>query len=173
MRVSGIDREFLWNQLVDTVDDYFQIEYERRVQPVGGVLTEGQIETHFLPGATALEPWRWDSASNFELAHATLQSVRRRSSIRVVPVPGGYDIHVVVMKDLEDVDYPTQVTPGSSTPRHNVSLDRTQRAPLPPQRTLGWIAQGRDTALEQELLHELVGRIYQSASENRGPGSFR
>jgi hypothetical protein len=170
LRVTGVDREFLWNQLVDTVDDYFQIDYERRVQTIGGVVTEGQIETHYLPGATAMEPWRWDSASDFELAHATLQSIRRRASIRAVPVGGGLDVYVAVFKEQEDVDYPAQVTPGSSTPRHDVSLGRTVRTTLPAQRTLGWMPQGRDAALEQEILHELYGRLYESPAA--GPGYF-
>ena len=57
MYVPLSDREFLWNQLVDTIDNYFQIEREERVRLVGGVLTEGQIETFPLPGATIFEPW--------------------------------------------------------------------------------------------------------------------
>ncbi len=161
LRISAVDSEFLWNQLVDTVDDYFHIDSERRVQVIGGVVTEGRIETHFLPGATALEPWHWDSASDYELAHATLQSLRRCASIRVVPISGGYDVHVQVMKELEDVDMPAHATPGSSTPRYDVSLSRTGRYTRDIQTTLGWIPQGRDLALEQEILHELYGRVYQ------------
>ena len=59
------DPEFVWNQIVDMVDDYFEIQSERRVQLVGGVLTEGNIRTHSTPGATLLEPWRWDSTPRF------------------------------------------------------------------------------------------------------------
>lgn len=172
LRVSGADREFLWNQLVDTVDDYFQIDFERRVQTIGGVVTEGQIETHYLPGATALEPWRWDSASDFELAHASLQSIRRRASLRVVPVGNAYDVYVAVLKELEDVDYPAQVMPGSSVPRYENTLGRTGRTLVPTQRTLGWLPQGRDAALEQEILHEFYGRVYQSPAAGGGPGYF-
>ena len=49
MYVPLSDREFLWNQLVDTMDNYFRIEREERVRLVGGVLTEGQIERAILP----------------------------------------------------------------------------------------------------------------------------
>lgn len=169
LRVTGVEREFFWNQLIDTVDDYFRIESERRVQTIGGVVTEGQVETHYLTGATALEPWLWDSASDFELAHATLQSLRRRASIRVVPVGTGYDVHVTVLKELEDVDYPAEATPGSSSPRLNISLGRTDRRFSPGQLTLGWIGLGRDTALEQEILRELYARLYQQPA---GPGYY-
>ncbi|HUE72215.1 MAG TPA: hypothetical protein VMP01_15130, partial [Pirellulaceae bacterium] len=41
--VPAMDREFLWNQTVDAVDDYFRIEREDRVRLIGGVLTEGRI----------------------------------------------------------------------------------------------------------------------------------
>ncbi len=172
LRVPGVDREFLWNQLVDTVDDYFQIDSERRVQSVGGVLTEGQIETHFLPGATVFEPWRWDSASDYELSLATLQSLRRRASIRVVPVGNGYDVYVTVLKDLEDADFSAQATPGSSLPRHDGALMRTDRPRRPPQVTLGWIPQGRDFALEQELLQELYARLFQAPTPSDRAGFF-
>ncbi len=161
LRLTAVDPEFLWNQLVDTVDDYFSIESERRVQVIGGVVTEGRIETHYIPGATALEPWHWDSASDYELALATLQSIRRRASIRVVPVAGGFDVYVQVVKELEDVVSPTQATPGSSVPRPDVTYSRTAPVTRAPQVTLGWIPQGRDAALEQEILRELYGRVHE------------
>src|SRR4051794_13544809 len=42
--IPAVDREFLWNQTVDAVDDYFRIEREDRVRLIGGVLTEGWID---------------------------------------------------------------------------------------------------------------------------------
>src|SRR3954468_14683342 len=41
MFIPAIDRELLWNQTVDSVDDYFRIEREDRVRVIGGVVTEG------------------------------------------------------------------------------------------------------------------------------------
>ena len=35
-----VDREWAWEQIADTVDDYFHIENERPIQVVGDVLTE-------------------------------------------------------------------------------------------------------------------------------------
>ena len=70
------------------------------MQVVGGLLTEGRIETLPLPGNTVLEPWRWDSASNYDLALATLQSIRRRASIRVVPTAKGLSVDVVVQRGV-------------------------------------------------------------------------
>jgi hypothetical protein len=154
------DGEFFWNQLVDTVDDYFSIRSEQRVQQIGGVLTEGMIETRPLAGATILEPWHWDSSPGFERIHSTLQSPRRRANIRVIPHAGTYNVEVVVEKVLEDVDRPSQGTPGSSVPRHDSSLLRLQTTSDRSPETLGWIPLGRDVALEQEILRELSARMF-------------
>lgn len=40
-----IDVDFIWNQIIDMVDDYFDIVYELWVCEIGGVLIEGWIET--------------------------------------------------------------------------------------------------------------------------------
>src|SRR5688500_9404693 len=37
--VAVEDREYFWNQLVDAIDDHFQIVQEDRVQAIGGILT--------------------------------------------------------------------------------------------------------------------------------------
>src|SRR5438132_11782156 len=89
MFVPAQDREFLWNQTVDAVDDYFRIEREDRVRLIAGVLTEGRIDTFPTIGSTLFEPWRTDSTMGYEKLHATLQSIRRRATVRVIPVDGG------------------------------------------------------------------------------------
>ena len=67
------------SQAVDAVDDYFRIEREERVRLIGGVLTEGRIDTFPIIGSTIFEPWRKDSTPGYEKVHATLQSIRRRA----------------------------------------------------------------------------------------------
>ncbi len=76
--VAVPDPEFFWNQLVDTIDDYFDLRTEQRIHVIGGVITEGRVETYYQPAATLLEPWRWDSTSGYEKLHATTQSLRPR-----------------------------------------------------------------------------------------------
>lgn len=160
MHVPLSDREFLWNQLVDTVDDYFEIEREERVRLVGNVLTEGQLETFPQPGATALEPWRGDSSPGFERQQATLQSIRRRAVATVRPqVDGGYLVEVIVYKELEDVSQPEFSTVSPDGLRHDGTLERRARDPFGKPITLGWIAIGRDTTLEQRILAQLRGRL--------------
>lgn len=153
------DHELVWNQVVDAIDDYFQIQSEERVQFLGGVITEGRIETVPRSGATILEPWRRDSTRGFEKLHATLQSVRRRASVRVMPVAQGYSIEVAVFKELEDVNRAEHATVGAATLRHDSSLVRGTPGITDAPVTLGWIAQGRDVTLEHEILTEIRARL--------------
>jgi len=153
------DHEFVWNQVVDSIDDYFQIEREERVRIVGGVITEGRIETVPRAGATVFEPWRRDSTRGYEKLHATLQSIRRRASVRVMPAASGYSIEVSVFKELEDVNRPEHSTVGELTPRHDGSLVRGSKEHEETTVTLGWIALGRDATLEQEILANVQSRL--------------
>ena len=159
--------EFFWNQLVDTIDDYFDIRTERRVHAVGGVITEGRVETHYQPGATLLEPWRRDSTPGYEKLHATTQSLRRRASVRVIPAGGRYSVHVIVEKELEDVNRAAHDMPGSAIPRHDGSLVRTESRNDDGPHTLGWIPLGRDVTLENEILDDLYARLFNSRQPGR------
>jgi hypothetical protein len=157
--IPPVDRELLWNQTVDAVDDYFRIEREDRVRLIGGVLTEGRIDTFPTVGSTLFEPWRRDSTMGYEKLHATLQSIRRRATVRVIPVEGGTLLDVIVQKELEDLDKPEHATAGGATLRHDGTIVRQE---LPPGRfsiTLGWIPIGRDMTLEQRILADIAARL--------------
>jgi len=167
MIVSVADREFVWNQVVDTVDDYFKIAREDRVRVVGGVLTEGQIDTFPETGSTWLEPWRRDSTPGAERLHSTLQSIRRRAHVRVMPVAEGYSIEVAVLKELEDVNRAENSTVGAATLRHDGTFVRVETGPETLPITLGWIPLGRDPSLEQQILSEIQARVI-----THRPGEF-
>ena len=163
--VPVADREFVWNQIIDEMDDYFKIKREQRVHVVGNVLTEGSIETFPTTGSTILEPWRKDSVSGFERWHSTLQSIRRHAQVRVIPVQVGYQIELAVFKELEDLVQPERATVGSMTLRHDNSPARTdEHGQRLPAGTLGWIPLGRDIALEQRILSNIRARV-----TNTGP----
>jgi hypothetical protein len=159
MFVPALEREFLWSQAVDAVDDYFRIEREERVRLIGGVLTEGRIDTFPITGSTIFEPWRKDSTPGYEKVHATLQSIRRRGTIRVIPTEGGYLLDVIVQKELEDLDKPEHATAGGATLRHDGSIVRQEGASGRYSVTLGWIPLGRDVTLEQRILADLRARL--------------
>ena len=157
--VPPVDREFLWNQIVDTVNDYFRISQERRVQDIGGQLTDGRIDTLPTTGSTLLEPWRGDSTRGYERLHATLQTVRRQAMVTVAPDHQGYFVEVIVEKELEAVGQPEHASVGSVTLRHDTSLTSRQKTRRNRVANLGWVPQGRDISLEQKILQEIRGRV--------------
>jgi hypothetical protein len=158
LQLPPVEGEFLWEQLTDTLDDYFDIAHEQRVQMVGNVLMEGRMETYPVTGATIAEQWRKDSTPGFERWLATLQSIRRRAEVRVIPVQAGYLVQVHVLKELEELNQPENSTVAAAV-RHDGTLirpsDPTRSGPL----TLGWIPIGRDVSLEQEILGQLQARL--------------
>jgi hypothetical protein len=171
--VPAINRDVMWDQLVDIVDDYFEIDQEVRVKLVGNELTPGRIDTFPVTGATLLEPWRKDSVNFHERLESTLQSIRRRAYVGVTPVEQGFQVDITVTKELEDVPRPIKASAGAATFRFDSSLDRDTefdadpyRMPGDPARpigpravTAGWIPLGRDIALEQEMVSRIAGRL--------------
>jgi hypothetical protein len=157
--IPSADHEFVWDQVVDEIDNYFKISQEDRVRVVGNVLTEGRIETFPTAGATFFEPWRKDSATPYEKMYSTLQSMRRHAVVRVAPTAGGYSVEVAVFKELEDVSRPEHSTVGETVLRHDGSLIRVELDADESPPTLGWIPQGRDVALEQRIISGLRARL--------------
>ena len=153
------DHEFVWETMVDVVDDYFQIEQEEPVRLVGNVATEGRLDTFPAVGSTILEPWRGDSASRYEKLESTLQSMRRHAVVRVVPAEGGHLVDVAIYKELEDVAELESASAGAATFRHDSSLTRVVNPVGTQEINDGWIPKGRDTALEQRILGQLINRV--------------
>lgn len=159
--VTNMDRDFVWNQIVDVVDDYFRIEHEERVRLVGDMLTEGRLDTYPRGASTIFEPWNHDSVTCYDRWHATLQSMRRRATIYVIPVEGGFNIDVQVYKELEDVARPESGAislANSQTLRNDDALIRLTNPVGGQEPTRGWIGLGRDTALEQTILAGIQAR---------------
>ncbi len=77
--------QFVWSQVVDSVDDYFHIAREQPVQNSDGIILDGRIETAYKIGSSVLEPWGKDSTAGFERLQSTLQSIRRRAIVIVRP----------------------------------------------------------------------------------------
>ena len=136
--IPQTDNEFVWNQLVDELDNYFKIRREERVRIVDNMLTEGWLETYPVSGSTLLEPWRRDSTPGYERRLATLQSIRRWSRVRVIPATGGFRIEVNVYKELEDLDQPENASAGGSTLRYDDAIDERQTSASGPMRTAGY-----------------------------------
>ena len=159
--VATMDRDFLWNQIVDAVDDDFRVEREQRMEVLGGVVTEGTIETFPTTGSTIFEPSRSDSTWGFQRQYATLQSIRRRASVRVTPSPGGYLVALVVTTELEDLGRPEQAMAGTVLLDDADSVASGEERRMTGAATLGWIPMGRDTSLEQKILADIRQRLGQ------------
>jgi len=154
------NQDLAWEQIVDVVDDYFRIERESRVQSVGNVVTEGQIDTFPQVGATWLEPHRPDSVGWDNRWESTFQTIRRRAVLRVIPQQGGYLVDAVVYKELEDLARPENSTAGAATFRNDNSLSsRLNESISRTQFSETWIPQGRDSMVEQALLAEIRERV--------------
>jgi hypothetical protein len=171
--IPPLDAEQVWTQMVDVCDDFFKIHSEQRVVFSGGVPTEGRIDTFPQTGATILEPWRADSVGWDERWEATLQSIRRIGTMRLIPDPAGWRIEVVVNKELEYLARPMRATTGGASFRNDDSLYR-YGTPLPtlgqqvgdqprpvaaPTPNMGWIPQGRDPLLEQKMLARVLAKL--------------
>ena len=160
--VQTPNRDVMWEEIVDVVDNYFRIEQETRVRAVGETLTEGRIDTFPIVGATVLEPWRRDSVGGYNQWESTMQSIRRYAIARVTPAAGGYLVDVQVHKELEDVPRPERATAGAATFRNDTAIDdQNDRDPVNDPTNAGWIPVGRDAALEQEILGEIQRRLCQ------------
>ncbi len=163
----------LWNVIVDVVDDDFDIATEQRVRQAGDVLTVGRIDTAPQVGATLLEPRRGDAADKYQRLHGTLQSLRRRAVIQVIPAGDTFQIEALVYKELEDLSRPEFSTAGSATFRNDGSLVRVEEATGVLQPTLGWIPLGRDMIMEQKLLAKIIAHTGATRTQfNNGSTPF-
>jgi hypothetical protein len=147
--------------MIDTLDDYFRIDFEQRMVRTGSQWLEGEIVTFPEIGATYFEPWKADTAYGFQRLQSTLQTIRRTASVRIVPEMSGYTVFVTVNKDLEDVDRSQFSADGSASARHDGTVIRTGPTLGGQPITLGWIEMERDSELEQRILKEFLGRVTQ------------
>jgi hypothetical protein len=154
--------QFVWSQVVDTMDDYFRIAREQPVQNSDGIVLDGRLETAYQIGSSFAEPWRKDSTAGFERLQSSLQSIRRRAIVSVRPQGAGYMLEVIVQKDLEDTDRSQYATEIPTVQRHDGTIVRSNETFDQNPETLGWIPLGRDTSLEQAILNDIFARLTQA-----------
>jgi len=158
------DPHYAWENVVDVVDDYFRIEREEPVRLVGNMLTEGTVTTAPEISPTIFEPWRHDTVDTEQRIENTLQTMRRRAVVRVIPAQGGHWVDVAVFKELEDVVRPEHATAGAATFRYDSTLSGIENPEIGGQITEGWIAKGRDVSMEQHIIAHLLNRCGQSGT---------
>lgn len=157
--IPPVEPDFLWRQIVDSVDDYFRIDTEEPVRRTETFWQEGLLTTFPVISGTVLEPWRGDSARGFEKLQSTIQTIRRTATVKVMAVETGYAIDIRVIKEQEDVDQSQFSAAGASAQRHDGTIIRTDSQVRQLPITLGWYEIGRDRNLEQRLMASILGRI--------------
>ncbi len=165
--VQTSSHEYLWNAIVDVVDNYFEIKFESPIrvferQTESGELftssAEGRIDTFPTIAAGVLEPWRKNSVTCDDKWLATFQTIRRSATVRVVPDSAGYLIYLSVYNEIEDLKNPMGATVGFN----EIYIDDFSQLTQPVgERTMsrGWIPIGRDAALEARMLEEIAWRL--------------
>lgn len=157
--IGEVDPDFLWRQVVDAVDDYFRIDKEQPVRRDNMNWLEGSLTTYPVVSGTSLEPWRNDASRGFERLQSTIQTIRRKATVRIIPEVSGYLVDIQVMKEQEDVDQSQFSTAGASTQRHDGSIVRHENQLRQTPVTLGWYEIGRDRDLERRLMESILGRV--------------
>jgi hypothetical protein len=167
------DPQCAWEAVVDVVDDYFKIQRERPMYQIGGALAEGTIETFPEISPTMLEPWRRDTAGEYDRMENTLQTMRRYAVIHMLPAESGYWVDVAVFKELEDLARREHSSAGSATFRYDSTFSRVINPLTGEQVTQSWIPKGRDPILEQRIIGHLISNCnemgYISQANGSGP----
>ena len=150
--VPGTITETTWEQTVNALHSFhFSIEKENRLA--------GTIQTEYLPGAGLLEPWHFDSVTLGDRIESSLQPIRRRALVTLTQIDTGIQVHVEVTKERENPRGPTRHSPGVATYPGGQPLQRDLNVVVGGSTPPGWIALGRDAALERAVLTAIVGRI--------------
>lgn len=149
--VQVSDFEFVWQQTIEVLDEYFDIASENRI--------DGRIESYPQVSATLLEPWRKDVVDSRDRLENTLQTYRRRAFVHLAQAANGYTIQVEVHRELEDLPHPAYANTGDATFRTEMALHREQQVVGPLPVTRGWIHEGRDWKLETQILDDLAARF--------------
>lgn len=145
--VQTANEEAVWERTVDVLHDFqFQLAREDRLARV--------IETEYKVGSGCLEPWHKESVGWENRLESTLQSVRRKVRVSLVPGDrgGGYVVAVEAFKELEDLPGIAGNSPGAATFLESAPLQRDLNPVVGQSTPSGWIPVGRDPALEQALL---------------------
>ena len=153
-------RNASWEQVVAVMSDYFRIEHEEPIRMAGNTPTEGTFTTVPEVSPTIFEPWRHDTVDRQQRIENTLQTMRRRAVVHVIPAPeqGGHWVDVPVFKELEDNRHPDTPRPATPPSATTITLTRIVNPITGEPITKGWIAQGRDTSLEQYIIGDLLSR---------------
>ena len=179
--VQTADPDYLWNAVVDVVDNYFEIEFESPIRVFEretengerfASRAEGRIDTKPTIAAGVLEPWRKNSVDCEDRWLATFQTIRRSAVVRVVPDSAGYLIYLSVYNEIEDMKTAMGATIGFNQNYIDDFSHLTQ--PIGERAaSKGWIPMGRDANLETRMLEEIAWRLGNSPTLLNGSAPLK
>lgn len=159
---------YLWEGLVDVLDNYFPTLYERPIRILSSpaadgtmivTRTEGRIDTEAVVAAGVLQPWKKNSVNLCQRVEATFQSIRRKAVVRVVPVERGYSVHLAIYNEIENIPNPMNSVVSGPNQSFSESMSHLEFPTGESAVSDGWIPIGRNTELEQYILGELAWRL--------------
>ena len=162
MFVESSNHDYVWERIVDTVNDYFEIEREAPIRVYGSLaseVTEGRIDTRPQIAPTYLEPWFQNSVTQEERLVNTCQTVRHSATVRVVPENNGFLIFVSVYKELENLQRPLGANTGAAGFTQVNAINTITNIGSDAPTSYGWIPIGRDSSLEQRILLKIRHNI--------------
>lgn len=166
--VETSDSNYLWEAVVDVIDDYFPVPREYPIQTYRSrnddgtesvVRTEGRIDTDPVIAAGVLQPWNRNSVTLDARLEATLQSIRRSANVRVVPEGDGFLVHVAVYNEIENLPQPMNSGANGSNLLFSDDLTKLQTPRGSVDVTDGWIPNGRDYDMEQYIIRQIAWRL--------------
>lgn len=166
--VETPDTQYLWESVVDVVDDFFPIPREYPIQTYkyqdengaeSVVRTEGRIDTDPVIAAGLLEPWKKNSVTLDQRLEATLQTLRRSAVLRIVPEGSGFLIHVAVYTELENLPQPMNSGTSGTNLLFNDDLTKLEMPAGESGASDGWIPVGRDFDMEQYMIRQIAWRL--------------
>jgi hypothetical protein len=153
LMVPSTDFETVWMACITSVDDYFDIASENRLQMK--IVTEPRV------GATIFEPWSGDSVGFYERLESTLQTIRRHAVITVSRTPtGAFAVKVEVNKELEDMIRPERQNNGRAVFDNEFPVNRARDYVGPVPLPNGYIPRGRDVKLERAILAKIKEKLF-------------
>ena len=143
----------VYERVLEAVNDSFEI--------LPGPRYAGQIETKPRTASGYEQPWKYGSPDPRERLLATLQSLRHRAVVRIMPGErGGFKVYVEVYRELEDVASPGGAVRGTAVFRELPTVERrVDVTGLATPQARNWIPAGRDPAYEQVLLRKIQEKL--------------
>lgn len=138
----------VFERVLSVVGDNFRIAYMNRY--------DGRIITHPITAAGIVQFWKPGSPETRERLLVTAQSYRYRAEVLIEAAPqGGYLVHVVVYKELEDVAVPIGPNQNAAAFQGYSTVERQFEVVTPESPTRAWIPKGREMGLEQAILNQI------------------